>query len=110
MYQVEACLELAKYIKAKKMNVWCYTGFTYESLLALSKNNPKITEFLQTIDVLVDGPFILEKKSLDCIFRGSTNQRIINTKKSIENNKVCFVEKYYIDNKKKNNKKERLYV
>ena len=110
LYQVEACLELAKYIKAKKMNVWCYTGFTYESLLALSKNNPKITEFLQTIDVLVDGPFILEKKSLDCIFRGSTNQRIINTKKSIENNKVCFVEKYYIDNKKKNNKKERLYV
>lgn len=108
-YQVEACLELAKYIKSKKMNIWCYTGFTYESLISLSKNNPKIKEFLKTIDVLIDGPFILEQKSLDCAFRGSKNQRIIDTRESLKNKKVCLVEKYYIE-KKKNNKRERLYV
>jgi len=109
LYQVEECLEIAKYVKSKGMNVWCYTGFTYESLMVLSKNNSKIKEFLKTIDVLVDGPFVLEKKSLDCIFRGSTNQRIIDTKKSIKENKVCLVEKYYEDKNVKT-KRGRMYV
>ena len=44
LYQVDACLELAKYIKAKKMNIWCYTGFTFESLMVLAKDNPKIID------------------------------------------------------------------
>lgn len=109
MYQVDACLELAKYIKSKKLNIWCYTGFTYEVLLELAKNNPKIIEFLKLIDVLVDGPFILEKKSLDCIFRGSTNQRIIDPKESLKMKKVCLVEKYY-EKPKNNNKRERIYI
>lgn len=108
-YQVEACLELAKYIKSKKMSIWCYTGFTYETLISLSKNNPKIIEFLKTIDVLIDGPFLLEQKSLDCTFRGSKNQRIIDTKESLKNKKVCLVEKYYKNNKKINNRRG-LYV
>jgi anaerobic ribonucleoside-triphosphate reductase activating protein len=108
-YQVEACLELAKYIKSKKMNVWCYTGFTYEVLISLSKNNSKIIELLKTIDVLIDGPFLLEQKSLDCTFRGSKNQRIIDTKESLKNKKVCLVEKYYNNDKIKNNRRG-LYV
>lgn len=109
LYQVDACLELAKYIKSKKMNIWCYTGFTYESLISLSLKEPKIMDFLKVIDVLVDGPFVMEKKSFDAIFRGSTNQRIIDTKESIKNGKISLVEKYYIDNKKKE-KRERIYV
>ena len=108
-YQVEACLELAKYIKSKKLNIWCYTGFTYESLMSLSNKNPKIKEFIKTIDVLIDGPFLLEQKSLDCTFRGSKNQRIIDTKESLKQKKVCLVEKYYQE-KKKNNNKRGLYV
>lgn len=108
-YQVEACLELAKYIKTKKLNIWCYTGFTYESLISLSKNNPNIKEFIKAIDVLIDGPFLLEQKSLDCAFRGSKNQRIIDTKESLKQKKVCLVEKYYQE-KKKNNKGRGLYV
>ena len=108
-YQVEVCLELAKYIKSKNMSIWCYTGFTYETLISLSKNNSKIIEFLKTIDVLIDGPFLLEQKSLDCTFRGSKNQRIIDTKESLKNKKVCLVEKYYNNNKIKNNRRG-LYV
>ena len=108
-YQVEACLELAKYIKSKKLNIWCYTGFTYEGLISLSRNNPNIKEFIKTIDVLIDGPFILEQKSLDYAFRGSKNQRIIDTKESIKQNKVCLVEKYYQEKKKKNERRG-LYV
>ena len=109
LYQVEACLEIAKYIKSKKMTIWCYTGFTYEGLISLSKNNPKIIEFLKTIDVLIDGPFMLEQKSLDCVFRGSKNQRIIDTRESLKNKKVCLVEKYYTNNRN-SNKRRGLYV
>ena len=109
LYQVEECLELAKYIKSKKLNIWCYTGFTYETLIKMSEKKPSIKEFLKTIDILIDGPFVLEKKSLDCPFRGSTNQRIIDTKKSIKEKKVCLVEKYYEENKKQN-QRDRLYV
>lgn len=109
IYQVEPCLELAKYIKKKNMNIWCYTGFTFETLLQMKKTNPKITEFLKTIDVLIDGPFILEQKSYDCIFRGSTNQRIIDSKKSIKEERVVLLDKYYATKKKKNNK-DRIYI
>ena len=109
LYQVEECLELAKYIKSKKLNIWCYTGFTYETLIKMSEKNPSIKEFLKTIDILIDGPFVLEKKSLDCPFRGSTNQRIIDTKRSIKEKKVCLVEKYNKEEKKKN-QRDRLYV
>lgn len=108
-YQVEECIEIAKYIKSKKMNIWCYTGFTYETLIKLAKDNPKIIDFLKLIDVLVDGPFILEKKSLDCVFRGSTNQRIIDTKLSLKNKEVVLVDKYYTEKKTKN-KRDRIYI
>ena len=108
-YQVEECIEIAKYIKSKKMNIWCYTGFTYETLIKLAKDNPKLIEFLKLIDVLVVGPFILEKKSLDCVFRGSTNQRISDTKLSLKNKEVVLVDKYYTEKKVKN-KRDRIYI
>lgn len=100
MSQPEACYEIAKYAKSLNMNIWCYTGFTYEQLLRASKMNKHIMDFLSTIDVLVDGRFILEEKSQDAIFRGSTNQRIIDVQKSLKENQVCLVEKYIIKEKK----------
>ena len=109
LYQPEACLEIAKYAKEKKMNVWCYTGFTFETLLIMKNKNSKIEEFLKTIDVLIDGPFILENKSYDCILRGSTNQRIIDSKKSIKEGRVVLMDKYYTNLQKKSNK-DRMYV
>ena len=106
-YQPEACSILAKYIHDKKLNVWCYTGFTYEALIDLAKKDKKIMDFLKEIDVLIDGPFLLEKKSLDAIFRGSTNQRIIDVKKSLKSKKIVLVDKYYQNNKKV---KEHIYI
>lgn len=106
-YQPEECTVLAKYAKKKGLNIWCYTGFTYEALIKLSGNNSNIMDFLKEIDVLIDGPFLLEKKSLDAIFRGSTNQRIIDVKKSLKNKEVVLVEKYYTSNKKE---KEHIYI
>ena len=90
MCQSEACLEICKAAKELGLNVWCYTGFTYEKIL----NNPKQRALLQYIDVLVDGKFVLEEKSFDIYFRGSRNQRIIDVKKSLEEEKVVLVSKY----------------
>lgn len=100
MCQVSACLEIAKFCKENDINVWCYTGYTYEELITRGKSNLKIMEFLKNIDVLIDGKFVLEKKSLDVKFRGSTNQRIIDVKKSLEEEKTVLVEKYNDEIKK----------
>lgn len=92
--QPKACSEIAKYARSKGYNIWSYTGYTYEELLELSKTNKDIMDFLKELDVLVDGRFILNKKSFNCIFRGSTNQRVIDVKESLKKKQVVLVEKY----------------
>ena len=96
MCQPEACSMIAKYAKKKNLNIWCYTGYTYEQLMILSKSNNNIMEFLKNIDVLVDGKFEIELKSDKALFRGSTNQRIIDVQKSLYNNEICLIDKYII--------------
>lgn len=91
--QSEACIELCKAAHEVGMNVWCYTGFTYEAIL----RNKKHRELLNYIDVLVDGKFILEEKSYDLYFRGSRNQRIIDVSESLKKERVVLVEKYIKD-------------
>ncbi len=63
-----------------RKTVWCYTGYVYEKdLLAPSRARCEVTDaLLSLIDILVDGPFIEEKKSLRLRFRGSTNQRVLD--------------------------------
>ena len=79
-FQPEAALEIAKFAKSIGLNVWAYTGFTYEALLS----DKSRLDLLKYVDVLVDGKFMIDKKSLNCKFRGSTNQRLIDVKKSME--------------------------
>ena len=77
LYQVEAFTELARKIKEQtRKTIWCYTGFTIEEIRQDSSKSP----LLDYIDVLVDGPFILEKRDISLHFRGSSNQRIIYMK------------------------------
>ena len=92
MCQVDACVEIAKYAKTKGLNIWCYTGYTFEQLLELGKKKKSYIDFLENIDVLVDGKFVMELKSLDCKYRGSTNQRLVDVKKSLSTSKVCLWE------------------
>ena len=94
MFQALACLDIAEYAKSIGLNVWCYTGFTFEQLI--SSKNPNVLEFLKYIDILVDGKFILEEKSMDVVFRGSKNQRIIDVQKSLDNKETIEVEKYKV--------------
>lgn len=94
MMQIEALEELTAYVHECGMNVWCYTGFTYDQVLEMAKNNEHYLKALQNIDVLVDGKFVLNLKSFDVQFRGSSNQRIIDVAKSLEEGKVIKIEKY----------------
>jgi len=92
--QPKECSEIAKYARSKGLNIWAYTGYIFENLLILSKNKPELMDFLREIDVLIDGKFELAKKSYNSIFRGSSNQRIIDVKKSLKTKKTILVSKY----------------
>ena len=95
MYQADACYEIARHAKQKGLNIWCYTGFTYEELLAL--NNEDINNFLSVIDVLVDGRFVMAERSLSLLFRGSSNQRLIDMNETRKQNKIVLFDEegYY---------------
>lgn len=89
-------LEILKEIKQKlpQKTVWCYTGFTYDKQLLAGTVGDKDTvlEILKNIDVLVDGKFVEELKSPDLLFRGSSNQRIIDVKQSLKQKQVVWLE------------------
>lgn len=86
-FQSSAFTILAKKIKAHSTkNIWCYTGFKYEQLLL----KPDAIELLKQIDVLVDGPFVKDKKDTNLLFRGSSNQRLIDVPKSLEKKQVVL--------------------
>lgn len=86
--QPEACLMLARAAHAQGLNVWAYSGQTLEQLLALRAERPFLGELLEEIDVLVDGPFLLERRTLDLRFRGSDNQRVIDMPETLRRGAV----------------------
>lgn len=90
MYQAKACQKIAKHAKEIGLNVWCYTGFTFEQVI----KNKDMFNLLKYVDVLVDGKFDINEFSLNLDFRGSKNQRIIDVRKSLEENKVVLIDKY----------------
>lgn len=94
MQQVEALEELARFTHECGMNVWVYTGYTFEEVMELASKNDSYKKALEQIDVLVDGKFVLDLKSFDVQFRGSSNQRIIDVKKSLDSGKVVRITKY----------------
>ncbi|MDO4483383.1 MAG: anaerobic ribonucleoside-triphosphate reductase activating protein [Clostridia bacterium] len=81
MCQPEACLLLAREARLMGLNVWCYTGYTLEALLA--EHEPARMALLEAVDVLVDGPFLLRQRSLDLLYCGSRNQRLLDVRKSL---------------------------
>lgn len=86
--QVKPLIEIAKAAKNMNWNIWCYTGYLYEQIL----EDEKKKELLEYIDVLVDGPFLLEQKSLSVPFRGSKNQRLIDVQESLKQNQIVEVQ------------------
>lgn len=85
--QPVAALDLARFAHARNLTVWCYSGYTFEEISEWEDNRKQL---LQEIDVLVDGPFEQDRMSLDIAWRGSTNQRLVDVKKSLEKGKVVL--------------------
>ena len=86
--QGEAFAKLAKLLKEHRYEVASYSGYTFEQLLT---GTPGQKALLEAIDVLIDGPFLLEERSLELSFRGSRNQRILDVPKSLAAGKAVPV-------------------
>lgn len=91
-----ALLDLLRQIKAALpgKSIWAFSGYLFDrDILPCRLGDPNVTrELLGCIDVLVDGPFIEEKKNLSLRFRGSENQRLIDVKKSLDSGKIVLWE------------------
>ena len=94
----EGLLPLVKKVKKKfpNKNIWCYTGFDFEKDVVgkMAKNNETTRELLKYIDVIVDGKFEEDKRDLKLQFRGSSNQKIVDVKKSLQTGKVIKENQY----------------
>lgn len=82
--QAEKFAFIAKAMKKLGINVWCYSGYTFEYILKHQHERAGWSELLKYVDVLVDGKFEKDKRIEGLKFRGSSNQRIIDIKSSIE--------------------------
>ena len=92
----KALLPLLKKVKEKfpQKDIWCYSGYLFDTEIKNGRAHCDSTdEMLGYIDVLVDGRFEIDKKNIMLKFRGSENQRIIDVKESIKQDKiVIFIE------------------
>ena len=91
-----AVLELLRQVKRKypEKSIWAFSGYLMDRDILSGRLGPwEITrEYLSYLDVLVDGPFILEKKDLSLRFRGSSNQRLIDVPATLKNNAIVLWE------------------
>lgn len=79
--QAEDCACVAEAAKKAGLNVWAYSGWTFEELAAMA--DPAVRQLLMLTDVLVDGRFVLPERSLNLKWRGSKNQRLVDVQKSL---------------------------
>ena len=86
--QIEAVKYIAHEAHRRGLDVWCYTGWTWEQIM----RDPHKRGLLAYIDVLVDGRFDLEQRSLELKWRGSKNQRVIDVGESLFNNTIVLLE------------------
>lgn len=90
--QAESLYYIASKLKEQGYNLWSYTGYKWEALM--KHPDPYIKMFLECLDILVDGRFMIRYKNLGALYRGSTNQRIIDVKESLKKQMVCLSKRY----------------
>ena len=90
-FQAEAFAELGAEIKKRGLHITTYSGYTFEQIISgIEAGKTGWKELLSVTDLLVDGKFIIEEKSLNLLFRGSKNQRLINVPKSLDAGEVVL--------------------
>lgn len=83
---------MAEKIKETNLNIWCYTGYTFEYIFEHRNEHEGWEQLLNNIDVLVDGKFEEDKKSNNLKYRGSSNQRIIDVKRTLNMKQIITLE------------------
>lgn len=89
-FQIDACEVLSVAAHSRGLNVWCYTGFTWDAVREAYEYEP--FELLKHIDVLVDGPYIESQRTLELPWRGSKNQRLIDVQQSLKTGRTVELE------------------
>lgn len=84
LLQAEKLVPLARSVKERNLSVVVYSGYIFEEII----KNEQWLKLMRFTDILVDGRFEKDKRSLDLLFRGSSNQRVIDVKKSLESGEV----------------------
>ncbi|AIV03439.1 anaerobic ribonucleoside-triphosphate reductase activating protein [Candidatus Malacoplasma girerdii] len=88
--QPEAFAYLGKEIHKLGINIWIYTGYSWEQLMILAKKFPSIQTMIENCDAIVDGRYMEEYMDDYLKYRGSANQRIINVPESLKQNKLVL--------------------
>lgn len=88
--QADKFAYLAKKLHEANINIWAYTGYTFEELMKLAQTNPHIKQMINNVDVVVDGRFMKDKMSENLKYCGSSNQRVIDVKSSLNENKIIL--------------------
>lgn len=86
--QPEPLYHLGKMFKERGYNLWCYSGWTWRELWKRAESEEYVGKLLSILDVLVDGRFILDRRTLSLPFRGSENQRLIDVPTSLAEDMV----------------------
>ena len=74
LLQIDSLIPLAREIRSRGFSVWLYTGYTFEQILT----SPSLSRILPLVDVIVDGQFKIDLRDTALLFRGSSNQRLID--------------------------------
>ena len=90
--KAEPLYYLAVELKCKGKHLMAYSGYTFEQLLELI--DPFVRKLLGQLDLLVDGPFLMEEKNIELRFRGSANQRVLDVPKSLEADEAVWAQQY----------------
>lgn len=88
--QADKFAYLAKKLHEANINIWAYTGYTFEELMKLAQTNHHIKQMINNVDVIVDGRFMKDKMSENLKYCGSSNQRVIDVKTSLNENKIIL--------------------
>lgn len=98
-FQADKLIPMCEHWRKRGLDLWAYTGFKFEEFLNFINKescSKKVTDdmikLLEYLDVVVDGPFVLSKKTMEKAYVGSSNQRLVDVKKSLANNKVILYE------------------
>lgn len=89
--QSDKCVLIAEHVRQRGLDVVAYTGFTLEELMKLAEKDKNIMDFLLLIDILIDGRFDISKRDLTLKYVGSSNQRVIDLKKTLLGEAIVLI-------------------